>query len=401
MCYTGQRKDVICVDEYKRHLFFWRFFTPLTKLYFRWKINYRPRITPVEAPALIVSNHCTDWDPILLGLTIKTHTYFVASEHIYHNKRIARLLQWFQAPIARMKGATAADTAMTVIRRIRKGHCVCVFAEGNRTFNGRTGDIVESTAKLARTCGGSLVTHRFRGGYFTSPRWSGASARKGLITGEIVNVYSREQLKAMTPAEIADIIRRDIFEDAYATQEEWHIPYKGKRIAEHLERAVCLCPRCERMGTMESADNLIRCTACGLAAAYTDYGTLEGEDFPFRTVLEWDEWQAGKLLELAQGAGDACLAGDTEIDLYETTEDFDDVPCGNGKLSLFRDRLECEGLSVPMREITGMNINGPQQLVFTTAGGKHYTVKSKRVRNLRKYLTLYHALTAPDKVLSI
>lgn len=386
--------------HYKRHAFLWRLIWWPVWLWMRLKYNYHAKTHPIKGPALIVSNHTTDFDPFFLALTVKNPTYFVASSHIFHNPKISKWLVWAQAPIARVKGATAGDTALTAIRRLRRGFNVALFAEGNRTFNGVTADIVESTAKLARMSGASLVTHRFRGGYLTSPRWSGRSVRKGLFTGEIVNVYPPEELKAMKPDEIADHIRADIHEDAYATQAEWRIPYKGKNRAEHVERTLCLCPACGKLGALESSGDTLVCTACGLSAVYTEEGWLEGENVPFRTVLDWDRWQAKELQKRADAAGDACIADDTDMELLEITEDYEEKSVGIGRMAIFRDRLECAGRILRFADVTGMSLNGPQSLILT-ARGIHYTVKSRRVRNLRKYLTLFHAVTAPDKLMSL
>ncbi len=386
--------------HYKRHRFLWRLVWWPTWLWMRLKYNYHAKTEPIKGPALIVSNHVTDYDPFFLALTVKNPAYFVASGHVLANPRTAKLIQWAQAPIGRMKGTTASDTALTAIRRLKKGFSVALFAEGNRTFNGVTADIVESTAKLARVSGASLVTHRFRGGYLTSPRWGGRSVRRGLFTGEIVHVYSPETLKAMTPDAIADAIRADIYENAYDTQAQWHIPYKGRNLAEHVERTLCLCPVCGKLGALESRGDTLSCTACGLTATYTAEGYLEGDGLPFRTVLEWDRWQARELKKRADAAGEDCLAQDTDMELLEVADDYTEKPVVQGRMAIFRDRMELAGKIMRFSEVSGMSLNGPQTLIFTLRD-RHYTVKSRRVRNLRKYLTFYHAITAPDKLMSL
>lgn len=388
------------MEASKRHRLLWNIVYYPVKLYMRLRFGYRPKVQPIEALAFIVSNHVTDLDPLMLALTVRNFTYFVASEHVFRHPVFGKLLIWAMSPIPRLKATTAGDTAITALRRMRKGFSVALFAEGNRTFNGVTIDIVESTAKLAKISGASLVTHRFRGGYLTSPRWSGDSVRKGRFTGEIVRVIPPEELKTMTPAEIADIIREDIYEDAYETQAAWHIPYRGKNLAEHLERAVCMCPRCEKLGTLQSLGDRFFCTECGLEGVYTPEGWLEGEGLPFRTVRDWDRWQAEKLQALADAAGDEPIVSDDDIDLCEVLDDFREVRLDHGRLRAFRDRFELSNRRFFFRDISGIAINGPQTAMISTQG-RHFTFKSDRVRNLRKYLTVYHAVTAPEKILAI
>ena len=386
------------MEDSRRHKLLWNIVYYPVKLFLCLRFNYHPKVRPIDGPSLIVSNHVTDLDPLLLGLTVRKFTYFVASEHVF--RRFGKLLTWAQGPISRMKGTTAGSTAMTILRRLKKGYNVALFPEANRTFNGVNLEIIESTAKLVRTSGASLVTHRFRGGYFTSPRWSGNSVRRGRMTGEIVNVYPPEELRKMKPAEIAEIIRRDIREDAYETQAEWKIPYRGKNLAEHIERALCVCPVCKEIGTMTSRGNTFSCRACGMTGIDTELGYLEGEGLPFRTVTDWDRWQAQELQKRADSAGDACIAEDDDIDLHEVNDDFEEFPVASGTLRLFTDRLVLADSVFPVREISGIAINGPQTLTFTIHD-RHYTLTSKKIVNLRKYITLYYALTAPDKILSL
>lgn len=388
------------MEHYKRHNLLWRIiYWPVKLLFFLW-YGYHPRVQPIAAPSLIVSNHCTDLDPLMLALTIRNHTYFVASEHVFRKPLLAKFLFWAQAPIVRVKGTTASDTALAAVRRLRKGYNVALFAEGNRTFNGVTVDIVESTAKLARISGANLVTHRFRGAYFTSPRWSGGAVHRGRMTGEVVNIYTPAQLKAMTNEQIADAIRADIYEDAYATQAEWKIPYRGRNRAKNLERVLCVCPRCEALGTMRTAGNTISCTECGLTAEYTPYGYLEGSDVRFRTITEWDRWQADRLLARAESAGEKTIASDEDITICEVTEDHREIPQASGRLSVFRDRFEIGNLTLRFADISGISINGPQTIMLSSHG-RNLSILSDRVRNLRKYLTIYHAIMQPEKLLSI
>lgn len=389
------------MEHFKRHNIIWKLLWPLAWLIARLRMNYHTQTEPVKAPALIVSNHCTDLDPILLALTIKNHAYFVASDHIFRKPRTARFLMWAQAPIARTKGAAAGDTALRAIRTLRRGFSVALFAEGNRTFNGVTGDIVESTAKLARASGAALVTHRFQGGYFTSPRWAGADIRRGRMTGAIVGVYPPEELKRMTAPEIADLIRRDIAEDAYATQEWWHIPYRGKNRAQYLERALYLCPGCMSMGTLESEGDFLSCAECGFTVWYTPYGYLEGKFDGPRTIPQWDKWQAAELKKRVDAASvNTCLAADAHTELYGPDDNGGELLLRKGELAAYRDRFEIAGAAIPFGSITGINLNGPQALIFS-AGGESFTVKSPDVCNMRKYLTIYRAAADPDNILAL
>ena len=393
------------MEHFRRHRFIWYLAWPVFRVVLWLKFNFHPKYADLPSPCLIVPNHCTDWDPFFVGVSVKKHTYYVASDHIFRKKITGALIAWAQAPIVRLKGSVAGDTALSALRHLRAGFNVGVFAEGNRTYNGRSCAIFASTAKLAksaaRVAGASLATFRIRGGYLSSPRWAGSRVRRGRVTGEVVRVYTPDELKAMTNEQIADAIRADIFEDAYATQREWKIPYKGRRPAEYLERALSVCPRCGALGKLESRENVLRCRGCGMETTYNGYGFFEGGGLPFDNVYDWDVWQAGELQKRTNEAGGGCIASDTDVDLKEDLEDFRVHRFGTGEIRIFRDRLECCGMTFPFADISGAGLPGPQGLDFSLRNGRHFSVTSKKVRNIRKYLTIYRSVTAPGEILAI
>ena len=94
----------------------------------------------------------------------------------------------------------------------------------NCSFNGVTGEIPPATGKLAKAAGASLITYRFEGGFLSQPRFS-VKARKGKITGHLVHIYKPEELKTMSDEQMNEAIKRDLYEDAYAVQDEKMIPY--------------------------------------------------------------------------------------------------------------------------------------------------------------------------------
>ena len=184
-----------------------------------------------QTPALIVSNHNADFDPVFVAMAFQEHMYFVASEHVFRWGLVSRLLVGLFGPIARRKGMADAQSAMQILRALRKGHNVCLFAEGNRSFSGVTGPVFPATGKLARASRAALVTYHIKGGYLCTPRWA-LTRRHGRMEGELVHVYSPEELRGMTDEEVNAAIAADLYEDAYDRQREEMRPYPGRRLAE-------------------------------------------------------------------------------------------------------------------------------------------------------------------------
>ena len=375
------------------HVWVWRILRPLLAPWFKHKFNFTPEIYEGEGPYLILCNHNTDWDPLLLACALPKQTYFVASEHIFRWGLAGRLIRFLVDPIARMKGATAGDTVLTVIRRLKAGCNVGIFAEGNRSFNGVTGPILPSTGKLARSCGATVITYRFEGGYFSSPRWCGKYLRRGKMTGKIMHVLTWEQLRAMTVDEVNELIRADLFEDAYATQRREMVPFRGKRLAEGLETVLCLCPKCGRLDTMGSRDDRLFCD-CGFEVKYNVYGFIEGDDAPYDNITDWDNWQTEQLFARIPETG--VVFSDDDMTLTEVLQGHESKALGRGAMTLYTDRLECCGMTFYLNRMEGFALHGAQT-VNMAYQGHDYEISSDCVRCTRKYMQVIDRLKKQEE----
>ena len=374
------------MEHIRRHRCAWKVLRALLRGFIRRKFNYDHEVCREKGPFLVLCNHNTDWDPLLLGCAFPEYLSFVASEHAFRMGFLSRLMDYLLAPVSRVKGKTALDTVVTIMRRLREGVSIAMFPEGHRSFNGVTGEIYAATGKLARRTGASLVTYRLEGGYYSSPRWAGDSLRRGRMKGRVVHVYSPEELKAMSVDEVGAAIRRDLYTDAYAEQRREMVPFKGKKLAEHLETVLCRCPVCGGIDTMKSSGDTLKCS-CGFAVRYDEYGFLRGENSPFDNITDWDTAQTEALLALADAAEDLIFSDDAMVLREIDPETHGETVLGTGEMKLFRDRLELCGRVFPLAEIGGFTLTGPQTVDFSV-GGRSFEVISPEVRCTRKYMTV-------------
>lgn len=354
-----------------------------------------------SGPYLILGNHTTPLDPVCLGTSFDFPIYYVASDHIFRLGWISRLLVWLVAPIPIVKSRLDLQTIKDMMSIVRLGGSVCLFPEGNRNFNGKTLGFSVATAKLAKKMGAPLLLYRLEGGYFTAPRWAD-TVRRGRMTGRVVRAVSVEEMEGMTAEELHGLICRELHVDAYETQQGAQAPYRGKRLAEALERVLYLCPHCHGMATLKSCGDTISC-GCGLVARYTERGFLEqagqtGQ--PFRTVLEWDRWQKGALghwleCRLAK-AGDGSLLEDDCLKLYTCGRAGENTLAAEGRFALHRDRFFFAGEdrehAFPLAGIARVIIHGKQALQFTAGDGVTYEVKSDKPWSALKYLNVFELL---------
>ena len=377
------------MDPYRRHVWIYRFLSVLVRPVLRAKFNLSGEKLQADGPFLLVSNHVTGWDPLLVGVCLGgRQAYFVASEHIFRLGLLTKVLHWLLAPIPRRKASTGMDTVKACLRHLHAGHSVCLFAEGEQCWDGRTGPIFPATGKLAKSSGAALVTFRLEGGYLSLPRW-GKHICRGAVHGHPVGVYSPKELKKLSPQEINALIERDIAEDAWARQRQRPVRYRGKRRAEGMERALYACPGCRRIGTLRTDRDRVFCP-CGFERRYTEYGFFEPRE-PFETLADWDLWQR-ELLRARDFAHEGdLLFQDEGLELKRIQSDHREELLALGTLRQFEDRLECEGQRFPLPEIRSMAMVQTHLLLFSS-GGNYYQLRSSTGVNLRKYLEIWKEL---------
>ncbi|MBQ5977808.1 MAG: 1-acyl-sn-glycerol-3-phosphate acyltransferase [Oscillospiraceae bacterium] len=373
------------MDSYTRHQKIWRILYALTNRWICRKFNMRHEDLDLEGPVLLIPNHVSAWDPLLVAMSLrKKQVYYVASEHIFRLGPVTRLLNWLVAPIPRRKASSGADTVKACLRHLREGHSVCLFAEGEQSWDGLTQPIFPATGKLARSSGATLVTYRLEGGYLSLPRWA-KGVRRGSVYGHPVHVYPPEQLRRMSPAEIDESIQRDIAENAWARQRVRPVSYKGKRRAEGLEKALYLCPRCHQIGTLKTRGDRLFCS-CGLSLRYEETGFFEPAE-PFATIADWDAWQRSALKSMDKPAGDL-LFSDTDMTLSRISAGHKEETLGSSELRQYADRLCCGDYTFMLAEISSMAMV-QANLLLLSYREKYYQIRSEKGANLRKYLELW------------
>ena len=376
------------MDLYTRHQKTWRALYAMNSGWITRKFNMTHEDLHVDGPVLLVPNHVSAWDPLLVAMSLKDkQVYYVASEHLFRKGPVSRLIEFMVAPIPRRKASTGTDTVKACLRHLREGHSICLFAEGEQSWNGRNIPIFPATGKLAKSSGATLVTYRLEGAYLSLPRW-GKGVRRGKVHGHPVGIYPPEQLRSMTPKEINALIERDTAEDAWERQRLSPVRYKGERRAEGLERALYLCPRCRRIGTTRTKNNRIFCD-CGLDLEYTETGFFR-PDQPFSNLAEWDDWQREQLHRRAftRPAEEGLLFSDGGVTLTRVGAGHTEEALGAGALQMYEDRLVCADYSFPLSEISYMADVLANRLLLTV-NGEYYEIFAKNGVSFRKYLEMW------------
>lgn len=330
-----------------------------------------------EGPFLVICNHVTNLDMVWMADTIREHMYFVSSEHVVRSGLGGFALNKVFHPIVREKATIGLSTVVEMKKHLQAGHNVCIFAEGLRSSNGISFRMVESTAAVVKKLGFMVITCKLHGGFLTSPRWS-HDIRKGMMTSEVVNIYSPEKLKSMSVKEIDEALNNDIFEDAYEYNKDRKIKYKSKKAAEGIEYELVVCPKCQKLGTITSKGDKFMCP-CGMNGQYDEYGYIHG-DFDFTTITEWDAWEKEMIANLPDIEGEKELVRHPGQKLNEIVKGHKDVTIDTGDVIITNKAITVGNTRIPFDEISGYDIFLHGYVLIMTKNKKYYEINNKKHR---------------------
>ena len=375
------------MNIYKHHQRVWKLLYFILRPVIVRRFNTDFEEIRTEGPIILITNHCTTWDPLLIAMALKNkQVYYVASEHIFRLGFVSRIITWLVGPIARRKGASADDTKAKCLEHFRAGHSICIFGEGEQTWDGLSRKVIRGTGKLVKDSGVTLVTYRMIGGFLSLPRWAD-KVRKGCIKGEVAGVYPPDELQDMSPEEINELMNRDIFVDIWKYQKENMVSFKSPYMAEHLERMLYLCPHCLSSNTLKSSGNRVYCD-CGLDVTVNEFGFFEKNAY-FETLAEWEKWQKENIRSFSFIKADGDILFREELSsLKEIFADHEVKELYSGALSMTRDELICGEYRFPLKDIVRMAMTRFGVLLFTCKE-HYYQIKIDGEVNLRKYLEIW------------
>ena len=340
---------------------------------------------------LVVMNHQTVFDQFFVSMAFKGPVYYIATEDIFSNGFISKLLRWAVNPIPIKKQTLDMRAIMNCIQVAKEGGTIALAPEGNRTYSGKTAYIKPAIAKLVKKLGLPLVIFRIEEGYGVQPRWCD-QVRKGKMHAGVTRVVEPEEYKKMSDDELFELIRSglDVNEACIGG------PFTGKHLAEYLERAIYVCPVCG-LAAHESNGDIMECTKCHRKVQYLPTRELKGVEWelPFKFVADWYEYQYSVVnkLDPAQYVDEPMfrdVAGVSEVILYKKK-----VPIHEeAELALYGNRVVInEGqeteLIMPFDEVSSVAVLGRNKLNIYF-GDKVYQMKGGKRFNALKYVNLYH-----------
>ncbi len=356
---------------------------------------------PKHNAFIIVGNHADGMDPGYELMALKRYMRIVVSDHLTNNCFSKILLQKFAGVIIKHREKPTSHLTKQIIDTVKSGIPVSIYPEGAMTPNGETGFFSPRTGQLIKDSGGALITFKITGGYLHAPKWA-RRIRKGPVHGRVVREYSPSEIAAMTAEEVNEVIIRDIYQNDYDFQKKTRNEYKGKKLAECVERILYLCPECKRVGTLHSSGNFLKCD-CGYTVELQFDGFFHniGTGLHFETILDWDKWQkdSWKQIVLSHRDGELIFSENHQI-ISMFVKHHKKLINKDAELKLFTDRFEIayDGetkITVPMKQIKLVLNVSIEALIIVT--DDHYLyIQSQYPRAAAKYVAAWRYLTNKD-----
>ncbi len=171
---------------------------------------------PREGGVLVVANHQSHLDPILIGLAIDRRLNFLARQSLFRFAPFAWLLRSCDTIPLDRDGSGLGGLKET-LRRLKREEMVLIFPEGTRTRDGAVGTIKPGFIPLARRSGVPLLPVGLDGAYQAWPR-----TRRFPRTGRVALCIGRpilpEEMAALDDAQLLELVRERIGQAFLAAQ---------------------------------------------------------------------------------------------------------------------------------------------------------------------------------------
>ena len=154
---------------------------------------------PDTGPLLIVSNHQSYLDPIIVGLaTHKRQFRALARSTLFKNPLFSGLIRLLNA-IPVEQGTSDTKAMRGCVQALKDGHALLIFPEGARTLSGVTGPFETGTWLLIKRTKPTVLPVALDGAFRAWPRGKALPRLFGRIGVKIGEPMPAESLLAMGP----------------------------------------------------------------------------------------------------------------------------------------------------------------------------------------------------------
>lgn len=247
-----------------------------------------------KGPCFIIWNHQSRRDYLFLKNIVAPRKFnMVAGYSEFSRAKFTWLFK--RAHVLPKKNFVNDPVGIRAITNIiKQGGCVAFSPEGSSSVYGCQQPIVPGTGRFLQFFRVPVYFMHLEGAYLTSHKVC-IQDRVGRINASIKLLFSPEDLKNMTPAEIDDKINEVFWHDDYEWNKTARIKYKTKKNAcARLDDLIYKCPKCGAEFSIDAKGDKIYCTKCGNGGSMNDYydftPLIEDAKLPV-SPSAWVAWQ--------------------------------------------------------------------------------------------------------------
>jgi 1-acyl-sn-glycerol-3-phosphate acyltransferase len=173
----------------------------ISQVLFRYRFSGKSHV-PLSGPVLLVSNHQSHLDPVLIGIACPRQLKYLARVGLF----FWPFSWWIRAlgavPIDR---ESAIGGIKTTLKLLKDGNAVVVFPEGSRTPDGFLHPLLPGFCVLARRSGATIVPVAIDGAFKALPRGSGL-VRPARITLAFCPRIARDEYSQLSDAALTQLV---------------------------------------------------------------------------------------------------------------------------------------------------------------------------------------------------
>ena len=375
-----------------RHHFITRMILPIVRFFI--KRSFRLKIKQYKAlknkgPFIVLGNHTVNEDPIVMGLMFPFHLYYIATEQVFNLGFLSKVLRYIVNPIKKAKSVSDIETIRKTKRIVQEGGSIGIFPEGNTSINGETSKLQKSTVKLIRLLKLPVIIINTKGFYLTHPRWS-IYRKKGPTTAFIKKIITPEIYENWSDADFYEVLKDELYVNAYEDQALMNAHYKGKHIAHGLEKLIFIDLDHNVPFVTYSDGNELKSKISDFKLTYLTTGRVRLQNGSVKTLIELDRLVKLKYFSFYQTCKDSCLFEEAVV--VQESFTYYKKHLGQFKLALHKDALiltnETSSFNWSFDEVISVAMQGKYQIIIYMDQAT-YIVRLDPYSSIYKYVLTY------------
>ncbi len=233
-------------------------------------------------PFLILGNHTIPLDPLIMGSSFPFHIHYFASEQIFNLGLLSKLLVFAVNPIKKKKSMNDISAIRKSRKIVLEGKSIGIYPEGNVTYSGHTNKFDPSIVKLVRLLKIPVLLFITNGMYFSDPRWS-VYRKKGKSKVFVKEIIYPEEYTKLNDEELYNRLYEGLYVNPYDQKD---VLFKGKKIAEGLERFLFMDLIANEPLKTYTIDNMLKSHASDFSLEYLETGYAKDKDGIEHTLMD-------------------------------------------------------------------------------------------------------------------